>query len=349
MTNPSLSQLAVIIPAYNPENSLVTLVDELQSLGFTLIVVVDDGSDIVTRPVFERLQGKTGVEQLRHAVNAGKGRALKTAFNHCLCQHHNLTGVITADADGQHTPQDIARVGHELLKSKTFVLGTRQFAKDVPLRSRLGNLSTRWVVSFLYGKRITDTQTGLRGIANCYLTRLLELPGERYEYETNMLVEMINNRIDIRQLPIETIYIDGNRSSHFNPLLDSMRIYFVLIRFFTSSLLAAAIDFAAFVLAFDMFGSPLIALAVGRVSAISVNYVTNKKFVFKDKHSDKLTMLRYGTVVIIMFCLSYLLLREITIRTYAGPLAAKIIAESILFILSFSIQRAFVFSNYNKQ
>ena len=346
MAESSLSRLAVVIPAYNPEDRLVALVDDLRALGFTSIVVVDDGSDASTRPVFERLRDKTGVELLRHAVNVGKGRALKTAFNHCLCAHPDLEGVVTADADGQHAPRDIARVGHALLESGAFVLGARQFAAGVPLRSSLGNLSTRWVVSFLFGKRITDTQTGLRGIARDLLPQLMDVPGERYEYETSVLVEMITRRVDIRQVPIDTMYIDGNRSSHFNPLLDSMRIYFVFIRFFASSLLAAAIDFLAFALAIAVFGNPLGALAVGRACAISVNFVANKRFVFRDERPGAAALLRFCILVAVMFCLSYLLIREIVATTPIGPLGAKVIAESALFVLSFSVQRVFVFPTY---
>ena len=348
VTMNSLSQLAVIIPAYNPENRLVALVDELRAMGFDLIIVIDDGSDPTSRPVFERLMGKAGVELLRHAVNLGKGRALKTAFNHCLCEHPGLVGVITADADGQHAPHDMARVGRELLDSGAFVLGARQFAADVPLRSRLGNLVTSGMVSFLHGKRITDTQTGLRGIPSSHLPRLLALPGERYEYETSMLVEMIANHIELHQMPIDTIYLDGNRSSHFDPLLDSMRIYFVLIRFFASSLLAAAIDFVAFALALGVSENALVALAVGRLSAISVNFVINRQFVFKARHSGRLALLRYCALVALIFCLSYLLIREITAHTSIGPLWAKVIAESILFMFSFSAQRVFVFPNQKK-
>lgn len=344
----SLGRLAVIIPAYNPENRLVALVEELQAIGFALIIVIDDGSDAASRPVFAGMKDKAGVELLRHAVNAGKGRALKTAFNHCLCEHPHLFGVITADADGQHAPHDIARVGHALLERGAFVMGTRQFAGDVPLRSRLGNLVTSGVVSVLHGKRITDTQTGLRGIPISLLPRLLALPGERYEYETSMLVEMIVDHVELRELPIDTIYLDGNRASHFNPLLDSMRIYFVLIRFFASSLLAAAIDFVAFALALGISGNTLVALAAGRACAISGNFVINRQFVFKARHSGKLALLRYGALVALIFCLSYILIREITAHTSIGPLWAKVVAESVLFMFSFSAQRVFVFPNQKK-
>lgn len=349
MTNKHLGQLAVIIPAFNPEDKLPDFVRELLAVGFPLIVVVDDGSDSVHAAVFDSIVKMTGIVLLRHAVNSGKGRALKTAFNWCLCHHPELRGVVTADADGQHCVHDILRTAKELLKTGAFVLGSRDFSVGVPLRSRIGNLCTRWLMILLLGRKISDTQTGLRGIPISGLPQLVTLAGERYEFETNMLVDLISHNVDMRQLPIATIYIDGNRSSHFNPLLDSMRIYFVLIRFFTSSLLTAAIDFLVFALALSLDNEPLIALAVARLCALSFNFLTNRHFVFKAGGACALAFLRFCGVVAGMFCLSYLAIREIVAHTGIGMLGAKAIAESMLFLISFSVQRVFVFPDHRKE
>lgn len=349
MSTQPLSQLAVIIPAFNPEHSLLDLLAELRAEGFSLIVVVDDGSESPSDSVFEAIRNMEGVVLLTHAVNSGKGRALKTAFNWCLCNHPELKGVVTADADGQHAAVDVARIGKYLVETDAFILGARSFSADVPLRSRIGNLGTRWLMNFLLGRKIQDTQTGLRAIPLHKLSRLISLSGERYEYETNVLVEMSSLKVDMRQLPIQTIYIDGNRASHFNPLLDSMRIYFVLARYCASSLLTAAIDFLVFAIALSFGNEPFIALAVARLCALSFNFLTNRHFVFKVEGANAHTLARFCCLVIGMFCLSYLSIREIVAHTSISPLGAKVIAESLLFLLSFSVQRVFVFSDFKKE
>lgn len=345
MTPTTLERLAAVIPAYNPGAALVQLVVDLRGYGFGRIIVVDDGSDPSHASIFAEVQARSGAVLLRHAVNLGKGRALKTAFNWCLCHGADYEGVVTADADGQHAPGDIERVGTELIATRAFVLGVRDFPSTVPLRSRVGNIVTRRLMAFLYGRAVSDTQTGLRGIPLSLLPRLLAIPGERYEYETGMLVDRISHKAEIVQLPITTIYIDGNCSSHFNPLFDSMRIYFVLLRFFSIALVTAGIDFVAFVVAIGLLGDPLSALSVSRGCAVLFNFLANKRFVFKDGKPVAPALLRYSLLVLGLFFLSYLMILEIMAHTPLGPIGAKLLAESLLFFLSFSVQRVFVFSD----
>ena len=342
-----LDHLAVIIPTLNPDQALLQLVDELVELGFSHLIVVNDGSKPETMGAFEALERRSGVEVLHHAVNCGKGRALKTAFNHFLCQHPTLLGVVTADADGQHAPADIARIAIELLDGNEACLGVRQFSGQVPLRSRLGNSFTRGIFNFLYGAGVQDTQTGLRALPRSALPQMLTLAGERYEYETGMLIELIIHKRSFRQIPIQTIYIDGNRSSHFNPLLDSMRIYFIFLRFFASSLLAAGVDLAAFAITIAMGGPLVLALMVGRATAIGINFMVNSRFVFK-KTGEPWVLFRYLLTVVVLMALSYLLIRELQVHTSASPVLAKVIAESGLFLISFAVQRAFVFGKWKR-
>lgn len=343
----TLDRLAIIVPALDPDVTLVTLIDQLIALGFSNLIVVNDGSQPAAREIFETLVSRRGVEVLHHAVNCGKGRALKTAFNHCLCHHPSLLGVVTADADGQHTPHDIVRIARELLSSDEVCLGVRQFTGQVPLRSRLGNSFTRGIFNFLYGGGVQDTQTGLRALPRSVLPQLVTLAGERYEYETGMLIELITSKRSLRQVPIQTIYIDGNRASHFNPLLDSMRIYFIFLRFFASSLLAAGVDLAAFAITIAMGGPLMLALVVGRTTAIGINFLVNSRFVFK-KVGEPRVLFRYLVVVVVLMAMSYLLIRELQIYTSASPVLAKVIAESGLFLISFAMQRAFVFGKWKR-
>lgn len=238
-TGPSLASLCVLIPAWQPGPALPSLIDDLSKRGFGRLLLVDDGSSAACETIFAEIATLGVVDLCRHSVNLGKGLALKTGFSRILQAHPDLLGVITADADGQHTPEDIEKVARALLSAAPRpVLGSRSFGQAVPRRSRVGNTLTRAVFGLLTGVHLSDTQTGLRGLPLALLPELLALRGKRYEYEMTMLAHLCRSGRTPLQVPIATVYLDGNRESHFHPLWDSVRIYFVLLRFYASSLLA---------------------------------------------------------------------------------------------------------------
>ncbi|MCR5179052.1 MAG: glycosyltransferase family 2 protein, partial [Lachnospiraceae bacterium] len=214
------NMVPVIIPAYEPDEKLAGLIKELKDNISSPVIVVDDGSDpALFGSIFEEVRS-LGVMVLTHAVNMGKGRALKTAFNYCLNEYTDLAGVVTADSDGQHSVDDIKAVSEALLEEKnSLIIGARDFSKSgVPAKSFLGNRITSRVMKILIGISVSDTQTGLRGIPADFMRTLLTEKGERYEFETNMLIASKDHGVPIREVAIETIYIDGNKSSHFNPV-----------------------------------------------------------------------------------------------------------------------------------
>jgi len=225
----TLASLCVILPVRDPEPLLLNLIRDLYTQGFTHILLVNDGSTPSSNELFAACSA-AGAELLTHPANLGKGRALKTAFAHILAHHPDTAGVITADADGQHAVLDIARTAHALLAHNTVILGTRALTTSAPLRSRIGNTLTRALFSFATRSHLQDTQTGLRGLPQHLLPQLLALPGERYEYEMNILAFLIRSSLPVYQLPIQTIYSAGNRSSHFRPLRDSILVTVILIR-----------------------------------------------------------------------------------------------------------------------
>lgn len=237
-----LDRMALLIPAWKPTQTLPQLIADLESRGFGTILIVDDGSPEACRAIFAEAAVSTRVQVLRHELNLGKGRALKSGLQHLLTTRPGLTGVVTADADGQHLPEDIERVARELLEGGTRpVLGVRVFDGSVPLRSRLGNILTRRMFAFLTGVTLRDTQTGLRGLPIGLLSPLVGLEGERYEYEMTMLAHLCRTGHPPLELPIATVYTERNRGSHFNPVWDSLRIYRVLLRFYVFSVLVPGI------------------------------------------------------------------------------------------------------------
>jgi len=337
-----VASLCVLIPAWKPEPGLVDLASSLSEAGFGLVLVIDDGSGEAGRAIFEELAAR-GITVLHHAVNLGKGRALKTGFNYLLTQHPNMAGVVTADADGQHTPVDIVHVGEALLTSGTNpVLGARTFGADVPMRSKFGNELTRYIFGFVTGMRLRDTQTGLRGLPLSLLPSLMTLDGERYEYEMTMLAHLCREGQRPVEVPIATVYIEGNRSSHFNPVWDSMRIYFVLARFFFSSLVAAGIDFLGFTITFALTHNVLASVAVGRLSSL-VNFALNKRFVFHNRTSLVAALWRYYALVLVIFAASYGLIWTLNVYLHWNVFAAKICVDLLLSLVSFSVQRTFIF------
>jgi glycosyltransferase involved in cell wall biosynthesis len=336
-----LERVAVLIPARAPERQLQPLVQRLGDAGFGKILVVDDGSGPDFEPLFAAVARLPKVTLLRHAVNLGKGRALKTGINHFLNDAGGCSGLLTCDADGQHAPEDIVRVAEQFVQNeKTVVLGARTFAKDVPLRSRFGNELTRKIFGFVTGKPLTDTQTGLRVFPREMLPELLLLDGERYEYEMTALLHVCRFQQPV-EVPIATIYLEGNRSSHFDPIRDSMRIYFVLFRFYLSAVIAAGIDWAGFTAAFWATGSVGVSVAIGRLSSL-VNFSLNKKYVFNSRVGVGGAIVRYYLLAAAIGGASYC---SIVGLRYFGwnVFAGKLVADSLLSLVSFSVQRTFVF------
>jgi glycosyltransferase involved in cell wall biosynthesis len=339
------SDIPVLIPAFNPDHRLEELVSALVNEGVNRVVVVDDGSKPGCEAVFNRLEKIDHCHVLRHAVNCGKGRALKTGLNYCYLRFPHSPGVVTADADGQHQPGDILQVRGALAENPgKLTMGVRKMGKKIPFRSLFGNVLTRFVFSFAVGKKISDTQSGLRGIPRNLMPALITLNGERYEYEINMLIQTKRKNTDIVEKEIQTIYIDNNSSSHFNPLIDSMKIYFQLLRFAFSSILASLCDFIVFTAAYQLTSHIMISLLIGRFLVGSLlNYIINRRLVFHSKVNVLTSLLKYYLALVIMSFLSYLLIEMVVAQLNLKVIAAKIVVETLLFAFSFLIQREFVF------
>lgn len=342
----------ILIPAFEPSAQLVPLVEQLSAQSQAPIVIVDDGSGPSFAPIFERAAAIPRVRVLRHAVNLGKGAALKTGINACLCDDPAAL-IVTADADGQHLAEDILRVAQTgLAHPQALLLGARSFDGEVPLRSRLGNRLTRHVLRLVLGYALDDTQTGLRAIPPSLSPRLLTLTSRGYEFELDMLIACKRFGIPIRETPIRTVYLDGNASSHFNPLLDSMRIYFTLIRFTLSSVVTALIDNLAFVALFAGLASilpsrPAVLLSQlgGRGIAMAFNYTVGKRLVFASAQRHVQAFPRYLLLVVAAGVVSFMMITYLSEVLGLGVVPAKMLSEGLLFVPSFVIQRDLVFRN----
>lgn len=338
-----LEGIVVLIPAYNPGRELERLVDELRAIGLGRIVVVDDGSDQEHAGIFCRIEERATV--LRHAVNLGKGAALKTGFNHIYTLLSDVVGVVTADADGQHAAGDVAKVASRLASDPMkVVLGSRRFTGQVPWRSLVGNLATRYLFRLLVGRTISDTQTGLRGLPRSLLPSLLSIEGRGYEYEMSMLIALRRLPYGLAEVEIDTIYQTGNAGSHFNPLLDSMRIYLTLFRFSLSSLLASLIDLAVFYSTFKLTENLLLSMLLGRYTiGPLVNFYINRNFVFHSRAGYLIALLKYFLVATILGLLATALVSYAVGSMGFGVLLAKVVVETVLFFASFTVQRDFIF------
>lgn len=335
-----------LIPAYEPEPAVVDIALALvRSNKFQKIVVVNDGSNPERKAIFKALEAAEGVEVIGHYVNLGKGASLKTGFNHIACRFPVAVGIVTLDADGQHLVEDVLNVAETLVNQpEDLVMGMRIFNTKVPLRNKIGNSATKYLFRLLMGQMLTDTQSGLRGIPLEFIPRLLTIESNGYEFELDMLLASKYSGRRIVEREIHTVYEDGNRSSHFSPLLDSMRIYFVLFRFMLASSLTAVIDYSVFLLMFAVTSNLVASQVSARVPAMIFNYSAVKKVVFYSEQKHSQTFPKYVALVFVSGALSYLMIITFLKFTSLSVISAKIISELIVFLANFAIQRDFIFT-----
>ena len=376
--------VTVVLPSLNPDEKLNSVVDGLIQKGFTDIVVVNDGSKEDHLEPFKKAAEHPEVTVLTHEVNKGKGRGLKTAFEFVLENRPDSKGVVTVDGDGQHTSHDILKCAERMLSEKNkVVLGCRDFdSPNVPPKSRFGNKTTSRVFSMFCGMKISDTQTGLRAIPREFLPMLVQTKGERFEYETEMFFALHKHKISWVEETIDTVYIDDNSETHFNPFLDSIKIYRIILKFIfkytLSSLICCVIDIGLFNLFnFLLAGSVLlenikidtgigrffvkifsggndavalkvlIATVVARVISSIVNYILNRNAVFESNTSVKRSVWKYYLLCFIQMILAAAGVFGFSALFGGGEalegLVYKPIVDVLLFLVSYQVQQRWVF------
>ena len=225
-----MDKVIVIIPAYNPNEKLIELVEKIDNE----IIIINDGTSKEREYIFKKLVPSIIV--LNNKVNKGKGYSLKKGFKYV---EENLKkyiiGVITADADGQHAVEDIKKVKKRIKENynkneEKIILGSRNFKKkEIPIKNKIGNMISSYIFKKKSGVIIKDTQTGLRGIPKKYLREVQEVKGEGFEYEQNMLKNIVTNNIEYEELEIQTIY-NKNNESNFKIFKDSYKIIKSLLK-----------------------------------------------------------------------------------------------------------------------
>jgi dolichol-phosphate mannosyltransferase len=340
----------VLIPAYEPNDRLTELVTALASdARVDRIIVVNDGSTANCQPIFDAVSRCPNTLVLTHPVNRGKGAALKTALREAMSAPPDAVAV-TIDADGQHRPDDMFAVLEALTTHReALILGARRFdLSNVPLKSRLGNTITRSITSYLIGQRITDTQTGLRAFHRQHFETLAKIDGDRYEYEMNVLLACGKLGIPLVEVPIETVYLDNNAASHFNPVLDSIRIYKRILRFSASSLISTGADLGLFTLlvyTLQVADPILWATLLARLVSVNLNFTLNKTLVFKSQAAWTSALIKYYSLAALQMLASYGLVKGVYTLIDQKVVLIKILVDLLLFIISYQIQKRYVFAH----
>lgn len=334
-----MTKLVIVIPAFNPDVALLEVISGVLPLCQSLIVVNDGSDSPGSCGVLDELRAKEFVHVLDHKVNRGKGAALKTAFNYCL-RNLDFSHVLTVDADGQHTPFDVAKLVI-FVKSNpmcNFVIAQRNFSCGVPLRSKLGNLLTSYIFSRVYGVDFGDTQNGLRALSREVVISVRTLDGSGYDFESEVLVWVVRKRIGFSTVDVSTTYIDGNSSSHFRPVSDSVRIYRSILGFGFSSVFCFAIDFLLFSVLFFFTGLPAFSVILSRFFSGIINFNINHHIFLGVRDNRRLYFVRYCFLFFLIMAISVFGV-ELSIRNDFDPYFSKILIDSFLFFVSFSAQK----------
>ena len=359
-----LSKISVVLPSLDPDEKLHAVIDGLLEYGFSDIILVNDGSKPENLHYFEDevAAHPDVITLLHHEVNKGKGAALKNAFHWFLKNRPDGIGVVTVDGDNQHHPEDTRACAENMMETGHLTLGCRDFNQaDVPARSSFGNKTTSAIFKIFVGMTISDTQTGLRAISREDLKILVNVRGDRFEYETNMLLAMKEKGIVYDEVKIRTVYIEENKSSHFHPIRDSWRIYKLILahffRYTLSSLASAVVDTGTYSLLSGLLKNGLSGLALtstagigARVISSLLNFFLNKKLVFNSSVSTGKAMLRYYMLAIPQMAAQVLLTQGVYalfgIPDSATGLRTLLYAVvmTALYVLSFMIQQRWVFA-----
>jgi len=364
-----LSKISVVLPSLDPDEKLHLVIEGLLEYGFSHIILVNDGSKPENLHYFEEEAAAHPdvITLLHHEVNKGKGAALKNAFNWFLSNRPDAVGVVTVDGDNQHHPEDTRACALHMMETGKLTLGCRDFNQaDVPARSSFGNKTTSIIFKIFVGMTISDTQTGLRAISREDLQYIATIAGDRFEYETNMLLAMKQQGIPFDEVKIRTVYIEENKSSHFRVIHDSWRIYKLILahffRYTLSSLAGSVVETGALaglnlVLKNILQGVALTAATAipARIISCLFNFYLNKTLVFKSNVSTGIAMIRYWILAFFQMLAQFLLDEGCYMLFSVGSAATGLrvlihtVVMVVLYFMSFIVQQRWVFAPEKKE
>ena len=355
-----MENIAIIIPALEPNTTLLDLLAKIRNLekSPSQIIVINDGSSADYDEYFKKAKEIYNAIVLTHDINYGKGKALKTAFKYILENMPEIIGAITIDSDGQHTYEDMTKCAKKFHDNpESLVLGVRDFQNKVPLKSKFGNTVTRQVLWLTTGINLEDTQTGLRVIPRQFLQQLIDVNGDRFEFELNMIMEANKIGIEIIEVPIATIYHDDNAGTHFRAVNDSIAIYNVMFRFALlngyffkyaiSSILSFIIDITIFTIVLSMqyennLETITLSTVIARIVSSVFNYSLNRFVVFKEESGK--SFVKYALLVILQMLMSSLLVTVVnSVILIINVSVIKVFVDIFLFIASYYVQKHFIF------
>lgn len=342
-----MKNVSIIIPSLDPDTRLSGVVEAVRNAGFCDIILVDDGSSEQNKKFFPK---GDDITLLVHEKNFGKGQALKTALQFVLENRPDTEGVITCDGDGQHLAKDVLAVGEKMKQTGKFILGVRDFSlPDVPPKSRIGNRISSVALAICSGSYISDTQTGLRAIPANLLDKMIKVDGSRFEYETNVLLELHSMKAKYDEVKIETVYLDENKGTHFHPVKDTLRIFSQIFKYLVSSLAAFLTDIIIFSICNKAFLCGVFAsTAIARVISSAVNFILNKKVVFNSHGSVTKALAKYYALAVPVMLISAFGVKGICLLLSVPDNSffitiIKVIVDLILFIINYNIQKKWIF------
>lgn len=326
----------IIIPAYQPNDKLVQLINNINRKfkKDISVIVVDDGSGEQYSTIFNEISSLCVV--LHHTVNKGKGRALKTAYQYVIDNFKDEKYIIvTVDCDGQHSLDDVIRlIEYNADHPDVLVLGSRKLNNKVPLRSKLGNTITRIVFFIATHMFIYDTQTGLRSFSNDLIKYMLCIKGERFEYEMNVLLYLTRLSIPIHEIDIQTIYIDNNSGSHFHTIRDSYHIYKQIFKFSWLPILSFFINILLFILFVRLFSFNI-------VLSYTISTLLSLLFYILNKKSRRTLLFSFYLLSFLFLIIGNILL--LGIRYFSIPLLlSKLIVDFITLFLYYLMCGLFI-------
>lgn len=326
-------QKIALIPAYCPEDRMIPLLKALYELDFS-IVVVDDGSGAEYDGIFDKASSYADVK--RYQPNRGKGEALKHGLRFIKEQFQPPYTVVTADADGQHRIEDIVKVSETAIQHPdSLILGKRNLDNSTPIKSRIGNSISRVLYHLTTGRKIYETQTGLRAFSDKLLPRFLRLPGRRYEFEIDMILDASD--LDIIETEIQTVYFDNNAASHFRPIEDTVSLDKEFFRYKLPSIIAGAAGYLLFVVSAIFMHAWLLPCVIARVFAQLLKLILDKAISFSEKPSIGRFLL---TSAILLLCDTAAMwgLTAIGVNIYA----AKLISCFLMIFVSILVRMLFM-------